>query len=111
MFYTTRFLEDECLELLDGLGIERARAEETSDAILMIRNGMLPFGVYPVGFGVLTVETMAQAIDRAGGKIGNRGRDAARSALEMVHVLRTLSEKSEKEEAVRQLVAEQFHKD
>ena len=37
----------------------------------------------PIGFGVITVENMAQAMDRSGGKQGNKGRDAARSAVEM----------------------------
>lgn len=44
----------------------------------------------PIGFGVLTVENMSQAIERSGGKHGNKGRDAARSALEMVSLLRGL---------------------
>ena len=40
----------------------------------------------PVLFGVLTTETLAQAIDRAGGKMGNKGRDAALAAIEMARV-------------------------
>ncbi len=35
----------------------------------------------PVGFGVLTVDTLQQAIDRAGGSAGNKGREAAAAAL------------------------------
>lgn len=35
----------------------------------------------PVGFGVLTVETLEQAADRAGGSAGNKGREAAEAAL------------------------------
>lgn len=35
----------------------------------------------PVGFGLLTVDTMAQALDRAGGAAGNKGHDAAAAAL------------------------------
>ena len=35
----------------------------------------------PVGFGVLTVDTMQQATDRAGGSAGNKGREAAEAAL------------------------------
>lgn len=38
----------------------------------------------PVCFGVLTCDTMEQAIDRAGGKMGNKGADVAESVLEMV---------------------------
>jgi 6,7-dimethyl-8-ribityllumazine synthase len=37
----------------------------------------------PVGFGLLTCETSAQAEERAGGKAGNTGREAAEAALEM----------------------------
>jgi 6,7-dimethyl-8-ribityllumazine synthase len=44
----------------------------------------------PVGFGVLTCETMEQAIDRAGGKGGNKGADAALAALEMANLLKRL---------------------
>jgi len=41
----------------------------------------------PVSFGVLTTDTAEQAIDRSGSKAGNKGWDAALSALEMVDVL------------------------
>ncbi len=41
----------------------------------------------PVAFGVLTTETTEQALERAGGKAGNKGADAAHAALEMVHLL------------------------
>jgi 6,7-dimethyl-8-ribityllumazine synthase len=44
----------------------------------------------PVLFGVLTTETIEQAIERAGTKAGNKGWDAALSALEMVNLLRAL---------------------
>lgn len=44
----------------------------------------------PTTFGVLTVDTLEQAIDRAGGKHGNKGADAAVAAIEMVSVLRGL---------------------
>jgi len=42
----------------------------------------------PVGNGVLTVDTMQQAVDRAGGIEGNKGEEAALAAIEMVHLLR-----------------------
>jgi len=45
----------------------------------------------PVLFGVLTCRNMEQALDRAGGKAGNKGSEAALAALEMVGLLRTLS--------------------
>ena len=41
----------------------------------------------PVGFGVLTCETMDQALDRAGGKAGNKGAEAARTVLETASLL------------------------
>ena len=41
----------------------------------------------PVAFGVITTDTIEQAIDRAGLKVGNKGAEAALSALEMVNVL------------------------
>ncbi len=44
----------------------------------------------PILFGVLTCHNMNQALDRAGGKVGNKGSEAARAALEMVGVLRQL---------------------
>ena len=44
----------------------------------------------PVAFGVLTTNTLEQAIDRAGGKSGNKGFDAAMTAVEMANLLRTL---------------------
>lgn len=44
----------------------------------------------PVAFGVLTTENAEQAIDRAGGKAGNKGADAAASAIELVNLLRRL---------------------
>ncbi len=44
----------------------------------------------PIGFGVLTVETIEQAIERAGTKAGNKGAEAAVAAMEMVNVLRKI---------------------
>jgi 6,7-dimethyl-8-ribityllumazine synthase len=44
----------------------------------------------PIAFGVLTTDTMEQAVDRAGGKAGNKGADAALAALEMANLLRRL---------------------
>lgn len=45
----------------------------------------------PVAFGVLTTDTIEQAIERAGTKAGNKGADAAVSALEMVNLFAKLS--------------------
>jgi 6,7-dimethyl-8-ribityllumazine synthase len=44
----------------------------------------------PVAFGVLTVDTIEQAIERAGTKAGNKGAEAALSAIEMISLLRNL---------------------
>jgi 6,7-dimethyl-8-ribityllumazine synthase len=44
----------------------------------------------PVIFGVLTTDTLEQALDRAGAKVGNKGAEAAMTAIEMVHVLRAV---------------------
>ena len=46
----------------------------------------------PCSFGVLTVDTIEQAIERAGTKSGNKGAEASLVAIEMVSVLRQLSE-------------------
>ncbi len=44
----------------------------------------------PILFGVLTCHTMEQALDRAGGKAGNKGTEAALAALEMVQLMQML---------------------
>jgi 6,7-dimethyl-8-ribityllumazine synthase len=44
----------------------------------------------PIAFGVLTTNTMEQALDRAGGKDGNKGYDAAITAIEMAERIRRL---------------------
>jgi len=45
----------------------------------------------PVVFGVLTTDTLEQAIDRAGAKAGNKGWDAAQSAVEMINLYRRMA--------------------
>src|SRR5262245_32429459 len=45
----------------------------------------------PVIFGVLTTDTIEQAVERAGTKAGNKGFDAALSAIEMVNLLRAMA--------------------
>jgi 6,7-dimethyl-8-ribityllumazine synthase len=44
----------------------------------------------PISFGVLTVDTIEQAIERSGSKAGNKGEEAAMSALEMVSLMSAL---------------------
>ena len=51
----------------------------------------------PVIFGVLTTETEQQAAERAGGSLGNRGYDAALTAIEMATLLRRVEESEENE--------------
>ena len=58
-----------------------------------IQRAQLDTGV-PVVFGVLTTDTLEQALDRAGGKAGNKGFDAAAAAIEMADLLRQLPKPS-----------------
>ncbi|GAB4307870.1 MAG: 6,7-dimethyl-8-ribityllumazine synthase [Candidatus Bipolaricaulota bacterium] len=44
----------------------------------------------PVAFGVLTSDTMDQALERAGGKVGNKGAQAAESLVEMINLERAI---------------------
>ena len=44
----------------------------------------------PVMFGVLTTDTIEQAIERAGTKAGNKGAECAQGAIEMVNLIRSL---------------------
>lgn len=50
----------------------------------------------PVVFGVLTTNTVEQAIDRAGAKSGNKGFDAAMTAIEMVNLLKKIDDSGPK---------------
>jgi 6,7-dimethyl-8-ribityllumazine synthase len=93
------------------LAVERIAAKSNYDAIIaigaVIRGGTPHFEYVagecvkgmahaslshriPVAFGVLTVDTIEQAIERAGTKAGNKGAEAAMSAIEMVDLLRQL---------------------
>ncbi len=54
-----------------------------------IANVALDAGV-PISFGVLTTDTIEQAIERAGTKSGNKGWDAAVAAIEMANLIRQL---------------------
>lgn len=57
-----------------------------------IREAMMTHEL-PVTFGVLTTDSVEQALDRAGAKAGNKGFDAALTAVEMVNTLKALEEK------------------
>ena len=60
-----------------------------SDAANGVAQAALATGV-PVIFGILTCDTLEQAINRAGAKAGNKGFEAALTAIEMVNLLRQL---------------------
>ena len=93
------------------LALERLAAKDDYDAIIavgaVIRGGTPHFEYVagecvkgmahvslkhsvPIAFGVLTVDTIEQAIERAGTKAGNKGAEAAMSAIEMVNLLRQI---------------------
>ena len=67
-------------------------AQEASKGIAQ---ASLETGV-PVVFGVLTCDTLEQAIDRAGAKSGNKGFEAALNAIEMANLLKQLRSKAKK---------------
>jgi 6,7-dimethyl-8-ribityllumazine synthase len=58
-----------------------------------LQRASLDTGV-PVIFGVLTVDTIEQAVERAGTKAGNKGEESAATAIEMARLLRALSKDS-----------------
>jgi 6,7-dimethyl-8-ribityllumazine synthase len=60
-----------------------------SEATKGIASAALASGI-PVTFGVLTTDTLEQAIERAGTKAGNKGWEAAVSAIEMANLYRQL---------------------
>lgn len=74
------------------------RGETTHDQHInrAVSNELARIGVesgVPVLFGVLTCDNLEQAIHRSGGNVGNKGAECAAAALEMVDLLRRLSDK------------------
>nr|WP_218837368.1 6,7-dimethyl-8-ribityllumazine synthase [Gilliamella apicola] len=63
-------------------------AGESSSGLL---SASLDYSI-PVGFGILTTESIEQAIERAGTKAGNKGAEAALTALEMLNVIKAIKE-------------------
>lgn len=61
-----------------------------SESASGLSGSMMRHGI-PVSNGILTTDTIEQAIERAGTKAGNKGADAAMSAIEMASLLRKLS--------------------
>jgi 6,7-dimethyl-8-ribityllumazine synthase len=45
----------------------------------------------PVIFGIITADSLEEALERAGGKMGNKGYDAAVSAIEMANLMRAMA--------------------
>ena len=75
-------------------------AQSATDSITAV---MMEFAL-PVGFGLLTVDSFEQGMERAGGKFGNRGREAAESAVDMANLsanLRMMRLAEEKTKIVR----------
>jgi 6,7-dimethyl-8-ribityllumazine synthase len=62
------------------------------EAAAGIANAAAETGV-PIGFGILTCDTTEQAIERAGGKAGNKGAEAALAAVETARLLRAIEAK------------------
>jgi 6,7-dimethyl-8-ribityllumazine synthase len=62
-------------------------AGEVSKGVAQV---MLESGI-PIAFGVITANTLEQAIERAGSKSGNKGWDAALTAIEMANLLKNLA--------------------
>ncbi|MBI4459831.1 MAG: 6,7-dimethyl-8-ribityllumazine synthase [Acidobacteria bacterium] len=61
----------------------------SAEAAKGVAEAALGSGV-PMSFGILTVETLEQAVDRAGLKSGNKGFEAAMTAIEMANLMRTI---------------------
>lgn len=58
-----------------------------------VAGGLMKIGLetnLPVTFGVITCESMEQALDRAGGKVGNKGEEATLAAIEMISLLQQI---------------------
>jgi 6,7-dimethyl-8-ribityllumazine synthase len=93
------------------LAVDKVAASGTADAVIAIGaviRGSTPHFDYvagecvkgltasslkhglPVAFGVLTVDTIEQAVERAGTKAGNKGAEAALTAIEMANLVREL---------------------
>ena len=90
-------------QLGDPLGVTAAMAHETAHAFrcahaleeedLLTEEQLTDLTTVYLGFGVLTTNTLEQAIDRAGAKGGNKGFDAAMTAIEMANLLRRMRER------------------
>lgn len=59
----------------------------------------------PIAFGLLTVNEEQQALDRAGGKLGNKGDEAAQTVLQMVELQREMDDQVDDEEGLMSLMS------
>lgn len=69
---------------------ETSHDQHINRAVSLAINQLALAANVPVLFGVLTCETMEQAIHRAGGNVGNKGAECAEAALHMVGLLKNL---------------------
>lgn len=69
---------------------ETSHDQHINRAVSLAINQLALASNVPVLFGVLTCETMEQAIHRAGGNVGNKGAECAEAALQMVGLLKNL---------------------
>ncbi|MEZ4908693.1 MAG: 6,7-dimethyl-8-ribityllumazine synthase [Saprospiraceae bacterium] len=67
-------------------------AQSVSDSILDLSK---KYNI-PVIFGVLTTESMDQAVERSGGKVGNKGTESAYTALKMIHLFEQIKKPNSK---------------
>ena len=78
---------------------KRAVGFLSSTALIELSKGIASVSMStntPVLFGVLTTDTIEQAIERAGTKAGNKGSDAAKSAIEMANLAKSMNQKGKK---------------
>ncbi|WP_343190223.1 6,7-dimethyl-8-ribityllumazine synthase [Buchnera aphidicola (Mollitrichosiphum nigrofasciatum)] len=65
-------------------------SQQTSSGIAQIS---LDYNI-PISYGILTTNNIAEAIDRSGGKMGNKGSEAALCALEMIKIIKKINQKN-----------------
>jgi 6,7-dimethyl-8-ribityllumazine synthase len=93
-FVAERMASSGSVDAVVGLGVLIRGATPHFDYIAAetakgLAQAALSTGV-PVAFGILTTDTLEQAIERAGSKAGNKGWQAAQAAIEMVQLYRAL---------------------
>jgi 6,7-dimethyl-8-ribityllumazine synthase len=93
-FVAERLASSGSVDAVIGLGVLIRGATPHFDYIAAeVAKGLAHAGLtsgVPVAFGVLTTDTLEQAIERSGSKAGNKGWQAAQAAIEMVQLYRAL---------------------